>query len=148
MATGLGEPVYGLSEEEVSSCPERCVGKGRGHSAVCVSPASSGSRNPGDPERSRAVGDLVLPPHWGGALLGPGLSGWAEAACAAAPRVPFLSKPRLSGLLGNFPSWACPCSLESVTCVTFGSLQGSLRGAGDLGIVEETGGVSPWDFSC
>lgn len=23
MATGLGEPVYGLSEEEVSSCPER-----------------------------------------------------------------------------------------------------------------------------
>lgn len=25
MATGLGEPVYGLSEEEVSSCSERCA---------------------------------------------------------------------------------------------------------------------------
>lgn len=47
---------------------------------LCASSASSGSRNPGDPERSRAVGDLVLSPHPGGALLCPGLSGWAEAA--------------------------------------------------------------------
>lgn len=45
-------------------------------------------------------------------------------------------------------SWSCPCSQESVTSVTSGSLQGSLRGAGYLGIVEEPGGVSFWDFSC
>lgn len=95
----------------------------------------------GDPERSGAVGGLVLPLHPGGALR-PWLSGWAEAACAAAPRVPFLCKLCLSGRLGNF-SGLRSCNPESVTCVTSRWPQGSFRGAGDLGAAEEPSGVFP-----
>lgn len=89
---------------------------------------------------------MVLPLHPGGALLRPWLSGWAEAACAAAPRVPFLCKLCLSGRLGNF-SGLRSCNLESVTCVTS-------RGRG-LCVVRAIWGLLrslvvsfPRDFSC
>lgn len=135
MATGLGEPVYGLSEEEVSSCPERCGEGTRPLRCVLPLPAvGPGIRvTQSGPERwvtwSSLLTRAVRSSAWG--------SRGGRRPREPLPRGSLSSANRVSwGAVGQL-SWSCPCSQESVTCVTSGSLQGSLRGAGDLGIAED-----------
>lgn len=67
----------------------------------------------------------------------------------ACPAGPFRLLAGSLGAVGQL-SCFCPCSQESVTCVTLGSIVGCLRGADGLGAAEEPSGVplTPRDFSC
>lgn len=140
MATGLGEPVYGLSEDEVSGSPSSPDSPG----SSCPAPAGGedpwgarpgacrGTPNSGAPGAgSRGRGCWGPPagrrrppsPQPSPLFVNKAAQRPSSGEFSAAPslwvgagrvRVPILSKPRPPGLLGNFPLRPCSPGVHDV----------------------------------